>query len=214
MGAIIRGIIPIGEYANPAHTDVYPKTSCNNCGIKTIAPEYIKYAQLMARTPMQKLRDLNKLRSINGLDDVASQIIKRIIERTDIIHSETIRLELNQSRSLPLSSIICKQPTPRTSKLSPIKFSFTGTISVSLPLKTTVVVKTTIIPKGTFIKNIHPQLKLSQIYPPKIGPNIGAIMTVIDHKASAIFLFLVHSSAIAGFEIKELMALQLTPESL
>lgn len=67
-----------------------------------MAPEYIKYAQLIAKAPMQKLRDLNRLKSINGLDDVASQMIKRIIERTDMIHSRTIHLELNQSRSLPL----------------------------------------------------------------------------------------------------------------
>lgn len=154
-----------------------------------MAPEYIKYAQLIAKAPMQKLRDLNRLKSINGLDDVASKMIKRIIERTDMIHSRTIHLELNQSRSLPLSSIICKQPTPRISKLSPTKFNFTGIVSVYLPFKTIIVVKTTKIPNGIFIKNIHPQLILSQIYPPKIGPNIGAIMTVIDHKASAIFLF-------------------------
>lgn len=57
-----------------------------------MAPEYIKYAQLIAKAPMQKLRDLNRLKSINGLDDVASQMIKRIIERTDMIHSRTVML--------------------------------------------------------------------------------------------------------------------------
>lgn len=41
------------------------------------------------------------------------------------------------------------------------------------------------MPMGTLIKKIQPQCQLSEIQPPRIGPNTGATTTVIAHKASA-----------------------------
>ena len=112
---------------------------------------------------MVKLRDLNKLRSRIGFSEVDSQMTKEIREITDITVSIIIVLELNQSRSRPLSSIICKPPTPSTNRVSPGRFILTGEVSVSLPLSKVKHNVRTIIPIGTLIKNIQPQLKLSQI---------------------------------------------------
>jgi len=54
-----------------------------------------------------------------GLSSVSSQIVSAIKHTTAITVRTIISVELNQSCSLPWSSINCKQPTPRTNKTSP-----------------------------------------------------------------------------------------------
>ncbi len=75
----------------------------------------------MAITPALKLRPLNSVRSTTGWSSVNSQMRKKAKPTTATTVSRTISPELNQSSSLPRSSISCSEPTQITSSARPMR---------------------------------------------------------------------------------------------
>ena len=74
----------------------------------------------MIIAPSAKLRSLKSDRSTTGSFSVASHTSMNASDTTAISASATMNVELNQSRSLPRSSIICRHDTPITSSAIPI----------------------------------------------------------------------------------------------
>ena len=70
---------------------------------------------------------------------------------TEIMASVTIKLEWNQSKSLPLSNSICKQPMPITNRIRPITSIGIFVITVSRLARRIVVNITEKMPTGTLI---------------------------------------------------------------
>ncbi len=63
---------------------------------------------------------MNSVRSTTGWSSVSSQITRKVRPTTATTPRTQITFELNQSRSLPLSSITCRAPTPSTSATRPV----------------------------------------------------------------------------------------------
>ena len=120
-----------------------------------------------------------------GCGSVSSQMISATMPITATTASVTITHEPNQPRSLPLSSMICRLPTPTTSRASPILSTGSTKVSVSRWRRIGQPAHSTRMPIGTLMKKIPLQCQLSEIQPPRIGPKIGATTTVIAHSASA-----------------------------
>src|SRR5471030_1492214 len=135
---------------------------------------------------MVKFLDLNSDRSTIGWSSVSSQTTRKQSATTATAASTIISVELNQSSSLPRSSITCRQPTPNTRSTRPMLSIGRICVGVSRPLSVLNVSATTTTAIGTLIKKIQPQWKLSLIYPPRIGPQMGATITVIDQSAKAV----------------------------
>ena len=97
-----------------------------------------------------------------------------------------MRVDSNQSASRPVSSMICSAPTHTTRSASPTQS--TGNLSVGDSLSWSARQHTTPLrsPTGRLIRKIQGQEKLSEMYPPRSGPAIGAISVVIDQMASAV----------------------------
>ena len=70
-------------------------------------------------TPTAKLRRPNSRRSTTGWASVNSQTTNTTKPMAAVSPRPTIKGELNQSSSLPLSSISCSEPTHSTSRARP-----------------------------------------------------------------------------------------------
>ncbi|MNR31610.1 hypothetical protein D3C85_1491310 [compost metagenome] len=73
----------------------------------------------IAAVPTRKLRPLNRRRSMIGSGSVSSQITKNRKLSSATTPSAMITGDANQSRSLPLSSMICSAATQVISDASP-----------------------------------------------------------------------------------------------
>jgi hypothetical protein len=81
--------------------------------------------------PNAKLRPANSRMSTTGCSSVSSQATNTANATTTITASVTMVGELNQSSSLPLSSITCRQPTHNTSMPRPTPSIGRLTVGVS-----------------------------------------------------------------------------------
>ena len=98
-----------------------------------------------------------------GLASVSSQITQATKPTAATIVSTTMVGSLNQSAFLPRSSITCNAPTHSTSSTSPIVSIGSFIVGVSRAFRFvqhTIAVST---PKGTLMRKIHDQWKLSEI---------------------------------------------------
>ena len=89
--------------------------------------------------------------------------------------------EANQSRSAPLSSMICSAPTQTISRPRPTKSPgrrWVDSLSGRVRRATT----TSSTATGTLMKNTHDQPKASEMVPPSTGPRTGAIRVVTAHR--------------------------------
>jgi hypothetical protein len=68
---------------------------------------------------MRKLRWANSRRLTTGCCSVISQITNTARAITEITAPMMMKLDSNQSRSLPLSRMICKAPTPTINAIRP-----------------------------------------------------------------------------------------------
>ena len=115
---------------------------------------------------------------------VSSQITNAAKLIAAMIASATIHVDPNQSCSRPVSSMIWKAPTDRTSRISPTTSIRAFTRFVSKRPSIVPTPKAQSATTGRLMKKIHGQLQLSEISPPRIGPRIGAVVVVIAQIAS------------------------------
>ncbi len=81
--------------------------------------------------PNRKLRRANSRMSTTGCSSVSSHATNTANAITTMTASVTMVGELNQSSSLPLSSITCRQPTHSTSMARPMPSMGLLTMGVS-----------------------------------------------------------------------------------
>ncbi len=93
--------------------------------------------------------------------------------------------ESNQFSSEPRSSITCSTPTHTASSISPVQSIGGLCLALSMRCSDSVVSKTASTPTGPLMKKIQGQEALSDMYPPRIGPTIGATTAMVAHSASA-----------------------------
>src|SRR5574337_385 len=180
------GITPIGAEAKPDHSAVYPNTFCSHSGTINWMEKNRANARISVSVPVAQFRCRNSHRSTRGSSSVSSQITHTEREMVATIASTTMVTELNQSSSLPLSSMICSETTPTISVIMPTQSMRTRrNCSTFLPIcaSTTLAVN---IPIGTLMKKIHRHEYESVIQPPAIGPTIGATTVIMAMMASAI----------------------------
>src|SRR5690348_15933262 len=113
------GATPMGAVARPDQIAVYPSVSCNQSGTSSAIAKNTAYASTSTSVPAAKLRCRNNLKFTIGSRSVSSQIRKMLSEIAATIASTTMKLEWNQSSSLPLSSSTCNEPTPRINVTRP-----------------------------------------------------------------------------------------------
>src|SRR5882672_11263268 len=89
----------------------------------------------MASVPSAKLRDLNRLKSTMGCFSVSSQMSQAAKPTTVTMSRARVKGEWNQSRSLPLSSMICSAPTHTNSSARPIRSMGIFRVGVSCDFK-------------------------------------------------------------------------------
>ena len=82
-------------------------------------PKNTAYPKHIGINASVKLRLLKKLRSTMGAFSVNSQISQAMSPTTATTPKMTMNGEENQSSSLPLSSMICNEPTQTTSNARP-----------------------------------------------------------------------------------------------
>ncbi len=92
---------------------------CSHSGSSTTLPKKAPYASDIASELVQKLRRANRRRSTTGCRSVSSQTTNSAKPTPAAIARSQICVEPNQSRSLPLSSMICSAPTHSTSRPRP-----------------------------------------------------------------------------------------------
>src|SRR5258708_31808218 len=108
-----------------------------------------------AIVPPVKLRSLKSDRSTTGCSSVSSHTIKNASAITAINVNTTMVVELNQSRSLPLSSMICSEPTQITSRLKPTVSMGALRITESRSRKIANVAIAATMPTGMVTEQIH-----------------------------------------------------------
>src|SRR5690242_20501656 len=91
----------------------------------------------IAITPIVKLRLRNSERSTTGCSSVSSHATKNVMQTSAMMPSVVIIGEENQSLSLPLSSMNCRQPTPTISSTSPMTSIGAFTVTDSRLLSST-----------------------------------------------------------------------------
>ena len=104
---------------------------CSHKGNSTTLPKNVPYPSDIAVVLVQKLRRPNSRRSTTGWRSVNSQTTNSARPTIAAIANITICPEWNQSRSLPLSSMICSAPTQITSKPRPTPSIGSLTVAVS-----------------------------------------------------------------------------------
>src|SRR5277367_2663967 len=119
MGAATKVKRPTGATARPAHVAVYPTVVCSHNGNMMLTPVKAKKEMPMRHVATRKLRRLNKCRSMTGCLSVSSHEIRNVRLTSEMTDAVIMTGELNQSFSLPLSSMNCRLPTPMISKTSP-----------------------------------------------------------------------------------------------
>ncbi len=92
-----------------------------------------------------------------GCSSVSSQISQAAKATTVTMSSTTIVGELNQSKSLPLSSMICSAPTHTNSSASPIRSMGIFRVGVSCDFKLVQHSQAQNTPTGTLMRKIHGQ---------------------------------------------------------
>src|ERR1700722_10432417 len=112
---------------------------------------------------MAKLRERNSERSTIGSFWVVSQISQAMNPTTAMQASATIAGELNQSASLPVSSMTCSEPTQTTSNERPMVSTGTRRVGVSRWARLRQLMKAHSAPIGTLMKKIHGQDQLSEM---------------------------------------------------
>ncbi len=133
--------------------------------------------------PRAKLRDLNSDRSTIGWASVSSQANQATNDTAATRVSMTTAGEANQSASLPMSSITCSEPTQATSSPRPTLSTFSFRVGVSRLARLRQQRKAHSTPTGTLMKKIQGHEKLSEMKPPRRGPQTGATRVVMDQTA-------------------------------
>ena len=125
------------EQSRPAPAPCRPWSRCSPCTAAATAAaapgcrRTVRRRATSRRVLVQKLRRANSRRSTTGCSSVSSQTRKIASPTTATIASTTICPEWNQSRSLPLSSMICSAPTQITSSPRPTPSIGSLTVGVS-----------------------------------------------------------------------------------
>ncbi len=109
----------------------------------------------MASVPKPKLRDLNRLKSTMGCFSVRFQMSQAMNATTVTTRSITMVVELNQSRSLPLSSMICSAPTQTNSSARPTRSIGSLRVGVSCDLRLFQQMNAQTMPTGTLMRKIQ-----------------------------------------------------------
>src|SRR5579859_379216 len=136
---------------------------CSHSGCRRLAPKKNAKPTQDTRAAIRKLRDLKSDRSTIGYSALSSQINQAAKAMTATIVSTMIAEELNQSASLPVSSITCKAPTQVRSRTTPVRSMGTSLVGVSrlIMLRQQTTLQT--IPTGTLIRKIQGQEILSEM---------------------------------------------------
>ncbi len=113
--------------------------------------------------PRAKFLDLNSDRSTIGCFSPSSQITQAMKPTMAISSSTTMAGELNQSASLPVSSITCSAPTQISSSMKPVVSIGTLRVGVSRLASGRQQRKAQIRPTGTLIRKIQGQAMLSEM---------------------------------------------------
>ncbi len=96
-----------------------------------------------------------------------------------------MRLESNQFSSVPRSSMTCSAPTQIASSTSPVQSTGGLRRGLSIVCMDSHVSPTATAPTGILMKKIQGQEALSEIYPPRIGPTIGATTAIVAQSDKA-----------------------------
>src|SRR5258708_38314818 len=94
--------------------------------------------------------------------------MKNASEITATSASTTMVVDENQSRSLPLSSITCNEPTQRISRPRPPPSIGAFLMTESRLRKIDHVATAAIAPTGKLTKKIHGHVRQSELQPPRI----------------------------------------------
>src|ERR1700678_4804452 len=123
--------------------------------MSTMLPKNTAYPKHIATVPRVKLRDLNRLKSTMGCCSVISQISHAANAMTVMTVRVTMKGELNQSRSLPLSSRTCSAPTQMNNRNRPTRSMGSLRVGVSRDFKLVQQMNTQSTPTGTLMRKIH-----------------------------------------------------------
>src|ERR1700721_576847 len=110
---------PAAESASPANSEVYPKSVCRNCGIRTRELNSEIPRVNIIRLAPAKLKFLNIRTSIIGDFSNHSQTTSDIKHTAATTTKVVMKREPNQSSSWPLSSRICNAPIPTVRRAIP-----------------------------------------------------------------------------------------------
>ncbi len=176
---------PCQAVTRPAQVAVYPRLVCSHSGISTTEAKKVPYtthiiAVLAANPRWRKTR-----RSTIGWSSVSSQLMKARNVSPAKIARARMKGESNQSRSLPLSSMICMAPTQTMRRIRPKKSIGRRSVAVSRLRSMRQAKKAQISAGGTLMKNTHGQPGPSTRTPPSRGPTIGPTTVVMPHRPSA-----------------------------
>src|SRR5438105_699525 len=111
---------------------------------------------------------------LRGLSSHQIAVLSAIADK---IASRRMSASCNQSFSCPCSSTYCKAPSPTASNPMPVQSTAASLCRIpGGSCKKEVTKKNETSPIGTLMKKHQCHEKLSLMYPPKVGPSVGATM--------------------------------------
>ena len=141
----------------------------------------------MTRNDVPNWRMKSSRMSTIGSRRVSSHGIRMSNETAEITAKVVMKLEANQSLRWPSSRKTSRHPSASTTRMKPAQSTLRPPFSLSRRSRSRTSGSTTShctsaserMPKGTLMKNIQCQEKLSVSHPPIVGPTVGATMTAM-----------------------------------